>query len=357
MFDAKKLLDMLAQGAARNNPPPGGGGGALEEMLRNLMPGAAPSGGASSQSGGILGDILAQLQPQGGPAGAAPRSAAAPSGGASPQSGGVLGDILAKLQQQGGSSGGGLMDILGQVLGQATQGAREGAQRIDDATGASRQLKEALGQATGKSPDELIAQLKALIANNQLGAGAVLGGLGALVLGTSTGRSVMGNAAKLGALALIGGLAYKAYQNYSAGLPVQATRLVPQPAPEGSGFEERAVTNESAALYIRAMISAAAADGRLDSAEQQRIIGSLQNAGIDAEAEEFLAGAIQRPASVEELTAAVGSDEEAIQLYTAARIAIEPDTDAENRFLSQLARRLGIAPELARHIDAAARTA
>jgi hypothetical protein len=52
------------------------------------------------------------------------------------------------------------MDILGQVLGQATAGVKEGAQRIDQATGASDRMRDAVGQATGKSPDDLLNQLK-----------------------------------------------------------------------------------------------------------------------------------------------------------------------------------------------------
>ena len=92
--------------------------------------------------------------------------------------GGSLGDILGKLQQQGRR----IADILGQVLGQATQGVREGAGRIDDATGASTHARDAFGRATGKSPEELVQQIRDLIANNQLGAGAALGGLGAILL-------------------------------------------------------------------------------------------------------------------------------------------------------------------------------
>ena len=76
---------------------------------------------------GGLGDILGKL---GGPGGAP----------------GGLGDLLGKLQKGAvGSGGGSLTDILGQVLGQATQGAREGATRIGEATGA----RDALGKATG----------------------------------------------------------------------------------------------------------------------------------------------------------------------------------------------------------------
>jgi uncharacterized membrane protein YebE (DUF533 family) len=276
-----------------------------------------------------------------------------------------LADILGKLQQQmstqgGGAGGGGLMDILGQVLGQATAGVKEGAQRIDQATGASDRARDAIGQTTGKSPDELFNQLKDWIANNQLGAGAAAGGLGAIVLGTQAGRALAGSALKLGALALIGGLAYKAMQNYQQGKPLIGSAQDPRQmglveAPRGSGFEAGAVTNEAAQLYIRGMIAAAAADGRIDANEQQKIIGGLKQAGLDSEAEEFLASELNNPATPQELAAAVGSEQEAIQLFTAARIAIDLDNQEEHEFLVALGRSLGLDGKLMGHIDAAAR--
>jgi uncharacterized membrane protein YebE (DUF533 family) len=271
--------------------------------------------------------------------------------------GGSLSDILGRLQQQGG----GFADILGQVLGQATSGVREGAGRIDDATGASRYARDAIGQATGRSPEEMLAQIKELIANNQLGTGAALGGLGALVLGTGAGRSLAGTAIKLGSLALIGGLAYKAYQKYEQGQPV-LTGTKPQQqsmlaAPEGSGFEPSAVTNEHAILLIRAMIAAAAADGRIDEKEQQKILCGLKQARLESAAQQFLAREIANPATVDELADAVTSPQQGVQLYTAARIAIDLDLEDEHEFLTALAERLGIDEGLAAHIDAAARGA
>ncbi len=327
--------------------PQGGGGGGTGQQ-------AAPSGGGL----GGLGDILRNMVPDEGPQG----RQMAP--GSQQEGGGSLGDILGKLQQQlgggqGGPGGGGLMDILGQVLGQATQGVKEGAQRIDDATGASGHMRDALGRATGKSPDDILAQIKDLIANNQLGAGAAAGGLGALVLGTKTGRALAGNAIKLGALALIGGLAYKAVQNYQAGKPVVSGpgQIALQAAPDGSGYEAGAVTNEAATSYIRAMIAAAAADGRIDAEEQQRIIGGLKQAGFDAEAEEFLANELANPAKIEDLAASVATGEEAVQLFTAARIAIDLDTQEEHDFLVGLAQALELDGDLVAHIDGAARAA
>jgi hypothetical protein len=71
----------------------------------------------------------------------------------------------------------------------------------------------------------------------------------------------------------IGGLAYKAYQNYRDGQSPEASRN----------------------------IAAAAADGRLDAKEQEQILSLLQEKGLDAQAEAFLANELNNPASVEEL--------------------------------------------------------
>jgi uncharacterized membrane protein YebE (DUF533 family) len=57
------------------------------------------------------------------------------------------------------------------------------------------------------------------------------------------------------------------------------------------------------------------------------------------------------------LAEGVRSETEAIEVYTAARIAIDPDTPAEQTFLADLAARLNIAPALAAQIDTAARRA
>ena len=388
MFDARSLLEQIVNGANRGSNTAGGGGGGLGDILGDLMrntggqggranasPGAAPGGGGL---GDILGDLLGGGRGAGAGAGGAPASGGgnaledilrnlvpgqtrgvAPGANAAPGSdgsGGGLSDILGKLQQslggQGGTGGGGIADVLGQILSQATQGAKEGAGRVSDATGA----RDAFNRTTGQTPEDLMAKLKELIANNQLGSGAALGGLGGLVLGTQTGRGLAMSAAKIGALALIGGLAYKAYQNYQAGRPLITGDHPAEAAPQGTGFEPQALTNQSATTYIRAMIAAANADGRIDEGEKQRIFGALKQGGLEAEAEAFLQQELRQPASIDELAASVGSPEEAAQVYTAARIAIEPDTSGENAFLSALANRLGIDQKLASFIDNEART-
>lgn len=334
MFDAKSLLEQLAGGArqqAQADPPGGGLGDLLGQMSRS--------------GGGGLDGLLRGL------------TGGAGSGAGSGASGGGLQDILDKVKQQVGTSGNSdLLGTLRQVLDQATQGAKEGAGRVGEATGARDALTRATG---GRTPEDLAAQIKDLIANNQLTAGAVLGGLGGLLLGTGTGREVLGGAMKVGALALIGGLAYKAYQNHQAGKPLltDADETI-APAPAGSGFEAQAVTNDGATLIIRAMIAAAAADGTIDSAERGRILDAAQQgASIDPEAEAFLTREMANPASAAALAQAVTSQAEALQVYTAARIAIDPDSATETSFLSDLARALNIEPGLAAQIDSGARQA
>jgi uncharacterized membrane protein YebE (DUF533 family) len=367
MFDAKSLLEMMVQGAAPNAAQSRSGGGGLGDILGQLLGG---SGGQAGQTRGTAGspngiggleDLLRQFGSGGSPASSqaatpAPAPNAAP--GATQSGGNPLEDLLRNLTGSQSGGQGGLLDVLGQILGQATAGVKEGAQRVDDATGASGQLRDILTRTTGKSPEELMNSAKELVEKNKMGAGAAAGGLGAIVLGTQTGRALAGSAIKLGALALIGGLAYKAVQNYQAGRPVlggSPQALVE--APTGSGFESRAITNEAALLYIRAMIAAAAADGRLDETEMNKIVGGLKQMGLSREAEEFLANELNNPASTEELARGVHGEPEAVQVFTAARIAIDLDTAEEHDFLVRLADDLGLDRELVAHVDATARQA
>ena len=64
-----------------------------------------------------------------------------------------------------------------------------------------------------------------LAKDNPLATGAIA----TVLLGTSTGRSVTGSALKLGGIAAVAGIAYKAYQNYQSG----RHQLQPGPGPAG----------------------------------------------------------------------------------------------------------------------------
>lgn len=378
MFDAKSILENIVRGAASSQPSGatgGGSGGGLGDLINEIgkslsqQQGGAPAGGqtpASGTSGTSIGDILGDLARQFGQPSSnatpdsppqAPSSTPASRGGASsPDLGDVLAQIKDKLNQAGGavSDGGSITDILGKILTQATQGVSEGASRVGQATGAS----DALGRAASDPrAAEILNQLKGVLQSNPFAAGTAAGGLGGLLLGTTVGRSLASSAVKVGALAMIGGLAYKALQNYQAGKPLITGATTPVAPPAGSGFEPSAVTNDAAVHYIQAMIAAAAADGRIDASEHETLVASLTQAGAGSDAEAFIAQELNRPRSVQELAASVNSPQEAIQLYTAARIAVADNSPAEQQFLASLAAALNIDPKLAAHVDATARAA
>jgi uncharacterized membrane protein YebE (DUF533 family) len=265
----------------------------------------------------------------------------------------ILGGLAGKVQQGGGL--GGLAGMAGQILTQASQGVGDAARQ----TGVQQKAGDVVGQVTGgRSAQDVLAQAKAMFDKNPAMATAVLGGLGALVFGTSSGRAVIGSAARLGGMALIGGLAYKAYQNYQSGKPLlEVGNPELLPPPRGTGFEPEAASEATALLFIRAMIAAAAADGAIDAEERTAILGGLREAGFDQEANEWLEGEMANPASIEALAQGAQSPEVAAQIYTAARIAINPDTPKEKDFLAGLAASLGLDAELVANIDVAASAA
>jgi uncharacterized membrane protein YebE (DUF533 family) len=260
----------------------------------------------------------------------------------------------------GGAQGGGIADMLGAVLGQATQGLQGAARDVNAKTGVGNSLENMLGSLTGgQGSADLLAKAKDFAGQNQLATGAGLGSLAALVLGTSAGRGFAADTAKLGGLAMIGGLAYQAWQNYQAGKPPLAlgkpeVAEAPAASPFGTTGDE-ARDNATAMLILRSMIAAASADGVVDAKERAHIVGSLQQIGLAPEAAQFLDREFARPATPQDLVAGVTQPEVGAQVYAAARLTIDPDHPAEKAFLDSLAFRLGLNKDLVQHIDAAAK--
>ena len=132
----------------------------------------------------------------------------------------LLDQITRSVGQQGNapgsSGGGGLMETLTGVLDQATQGLKDGANDSGLTNVANTAVTRVSG---GQTPDDLVGKVKAIVAENQLATGAVLGGLGGLLLGTKSGRGLAGNAAKLELLLLL------------VDWPTRPTRITSQASP------------------------------------------------------------------------------------------------------------------------------
>ncbi|BBF91978.1 tellurite resistance TerB family protein [Blastochloris tepida] len=289
-------------------------------------------------------------------------------GGAPRGAGGGLGEMLGQAASEvqagmrEGAAGkpigsGSFAAIIGQVLGTAASGLQKAAQDVDARTGIGDKASQTLKEATGSNAGDLWAKARDLVGQNQTAAGATLGGLAALLLGTRAGRDIAAGTAKLGGLAMIGGLAYKAWQNYQAGKPIIDMGAGVEPPPERSAFGETAdaaADQQTALLIVRAMIAAAAADGVVDQAERQSIVGGLSRAGLGAAETSFLEGEFAKPLTADALVVQVPSPEVAAQVYTAARLAINPDNAAETGFLARLATGLKLDPRLVSQLDAAA---
>ena len=209
-------------------------------------------------------------------------------------------------------------------------------------------------QSTVRGTAEQAAQLAK---DNPIATGAIA----AVLLGTGAGRALTGTALRAGGLAAIAGLAYKAYQNYQNGgqpsdagdaqagqpellAPPSDSPFAPARAPQGE--------SEFALTLVRAMIAAARADGHIDDAERARIADRLSVAGIDAEESAFLANELERPVDLDGLVAAAQTDAQKVELYTASRLAIEPNARAERGYLDMLAGRLKLPDALVDHVEA-----
>ncbi|MBB3350584.1 uncharacterized membrane protein YebE (DUF533 family) [Rhizobium sp. BK049] len=195
------------------------------------------------------------------------------------------------------------------------------------------------------------------VKNNPMKTGAIA----AVLLGTKTGRSIAGNALAIGGLAAIAGLGYQAYKNYQSGQAPAAPSdapsannpvLLPPPVESGFGPASPAGSNEFVLVLIRAMIAAAKADGHIDDAERALIMDKIKAADVSGEAAAFIEGELASPTDIDALVAAAVTEEQRVELYTASRLTIDPDSRAERGYLDLLAGRLGLADQLVDHIEA-----
>ena len=105
--------------------------------------------------------------------------------------------------------------------------------------------------------------------------------------------------------------------------------------------EIRAITGPDAErLLLRAMISAAKADGQIDQDEMQKVVGRLAEDSVTADEKQFVLDQMAAPVDVAALAAEVRSPAQAAEVYAASLLAINADSDAERAYLAELARAL-----------------
>src|SRR5262249_10843553 len=146
------------------------------------------------------------------------------------------------------------------------------------------------------------------------------------------------------ALALLGTIALRAFrggsQEGSQKLDSASHLLGGMREPENDQEQQQvqSLTN----LIVKAMVNAAKADGNIDEDEFQKIVGELQGDGITAAERDFLLAEVRKPMCTAEIVKAVPNPQVGAQVYAASLLAIEVDTPAEEKYLEELARDLGL---------------
>lgn len=190
------------------------------------------------------------------------------------------------------------------------------------------------------------------------GGGALAGGLAAILLGTKTGRNIGGEALKLGGMAAVGALAYKAYRDWQAGKEAPAAPSAQQsvpmlPAPGGTPFNPSTESGQQklARHLLRAMIAAAKSDGHVDAEEQARIFAEMDKLPLAADDKAFVMDELRAKLDIDAVAGAAETPEEAAEIYAASLLAIDIDNAAERGYLAMLAARLKLDDALVAHLQ------
>ncbi|OSQ32946.1 tellurite resistance TerB family protein [Thalassospira sp. MCCC 1A03138] len=232
--------------------------------------------------------------------------------------------------------------ILGGVLGSGSTG--QIGDRIKQAT--SGGSTGGIGKALGNSG-----------LGGGLVGGALSGGLISAVLGSKKGRKMGGKVLAYGGTALVAGLAYKAWRDYSNRQKPQNhardTDLASIPADSGFAPEqERGEDDVDFRLaLVRAMIAAAKSDGHIDQAEHKRIAAQIEQFELGASEKAFLFDAFSADADPLAIARLARTSEQGAEIYLASSLSIDPDEQVEQQYLDRLAGCLGLPGELRAHLD------
>lgn len=178
---------------------------------------------------------------------------------------------------------------------------------------------------------------------NSFAGGAAAGGLLTLLLSNSNARSIAGSALTYGGVALVGALAHKAYQNYTANKNSQNTNAVPQLTSQEPVLDSG---DPFAIVLMKGMIAAAKSDGHIDSQEQTRIFSKIEQMNLPSDQKSLILDCIMKPINRVDLISSVRNEEQAAQLYLASCMAIDIDHPEEQKYLKDLSNELKLPQEL-----------
>ncbi len=171
--------------------------------------------------------------------------------------------------------------------------------------------------------------------------GAIAAGVLALLLGTGAGRRVTGSALKIGSLAAIGGLGWKAYQNWinqkqDAAEEVKEMAENARVIPINDLDEDEA--NKRSQILLKAMIAAAKADGHIDKKEIAAIDEQIEKLNLSSEVANLLKQEIDKPLDVKDIAALAENSAIAAEIYLVSAIVTDKENSMEKAYLEELAK-------------------
>ncbi len=163
------------------------------------------------------------------------------------------------------------------------------------------------------------------------GKGALAGGAAALLLGNRSIRRV-------GGLAALGFLAYKAYGSWRSDKAGAGSTAAAEPrtvdrisAPEQEHHSR---------VLLAAIVAAAKADGHIDDRERALIEEGLSKSSEGEELRAWLRAELAKPLDPAEIAARADSPELAAEVYLASVLTVDDQNFMERSYLHELARQL-----------------
>lgn len=229
-------------------------------------------------------------------------------------------------------------------------------------------LDQLLGSAMGAAGGSRSAGQPAGRGESHIGkyaTGAAAGGALALLLGSRRGRKVGGKVLKYGTAAALGAVAWRAYQDWQARQAAGAASgasagTAPAPAAASAAPKTFAqlpapqVETHSQAM-LKAIITAAKADGHMDERERELVEAELHRLEADPSMRAWVDAELKRPVEPAEVAAASAGPEMAAEIYLASVIVVDDTTTMERAYLDALATALQLPPGLKDDLERRAR--
>ena len=191
--------------------------------------------------------------------------------------------------------------------------------------------------------------------------GAAVGGVLGLLMGNKRGRGMGGTALKYGSVAAIGAMAWKAYQDHQARQTAQPAPVMQRPpiditpAPSSFAALQPLQLEDHSRAMLKALISAAKADGHMDERERGLVHAELQRIEADGATRAWVDAELARPVEPADVAALATGPEMAAEIYLASLLVVDQTGTMERAYLDALARELRLAPTLTTDLEARAR--